>query len=169
MHFLPRPGGSGEDDGVLVTIVFDGPKEQVIFWFADLSTPTLSGLHMRQMKFTDDSHDDPDSNCNLLWWHRATCFCSTQKPSDRLTEPTSPTISPGITIIIIIIIIMTIIIIIIITANILTRSAHGMHFPEAQFPEADFAAVVAKVFSSSMSSMSYYNGLTISVIIIIID
>ena len=31
MHFLPRPGGSGEDDGVLVTIVFDGHKEQVIF------------------------------------------------------------------------------------------------------------------------------------------
>ena len=62
MHFLPRPGGSGEDDGVLVTIVFDGPKEQVIFF----STPTLSGLHMRQTKFTDDSHDDPDSNCNLL-------------------------------------------------------------------------------------------------------
>ena len=29
MHFLPRPGGSDEDDGVLVTIVFDGPKEQV--------------------------------------------------------------------------------------------------------------------------------------------
>ena len=29
MHFLPRPGGSSEDDGVLVTIVFDGPKEQV--------------------------------------------------------------------------------------------------------------------------------------------
>ena len=29
MHFLPRPGGSIEDDGVLVTIVFDGPKEQV--------------------------------------------------------------------------------------------------------------------------------------------
>ena len=29
MHFLPRPGGSTEDDGVLVTIVFDGPKEQV--------------------------------------------------------------------------------------------------------------------------------------------
>ena len=31
MHFLPRPGGSGEDDGVLVTIVFDGHKEQVVF------------------------------------------------------------------------------------------------------------------------------------------
>ena len=31
MHFLPRPGGSGEDDGVLVTIVFDGHREQVIF------------------------------------------------------------------------------------------------------------------------------------------
>ena len=29
MHFLPRPGGSDEDDGALVTIVFDGPKEQV--------------------------------------------------------------------------------------------------------------------------------------------
>merc|ERR1719193_354658 len=26
---------------------------------------------------------------------RVTCFCSMQKPSDRLTEPTSPTISPG--------------------------------------------------------------------------
>ena len=29
MHFLPRPGGQAEDDGVLVTIVFDGVKAQV--------------------------------------------------------------------------------------------------------------------------------------------
>ena len=36
MHFLPRPGGSSEDDGVLVTIVFDGPKEQVRLLHLDL-------------------------------------------------------------------------------------------------------------------------------------
>ena len=29
MHFLPRPRGQAEDDGVLVTIVFDGVKAQV--------------------------------------------------------------------------------------------------------------------------------------------
>ena len=28
MHFPPRPGGSEEDDGVLITVGFDGPKEQ---------------------------------------------------------------------------------------------------------------------------------------------
>ena len=29
MHFLARPRGQAEDDGVLVTIVFDGVKAQV--------------------------------------------------------------------------------------------------------------------------------------------
>ena len=45
MHFLPRPGGSDEDDGVLVTIVFDGPKEQV------------------EMDEIGENPDDPNHNC----------------------------------------------------------------------------------------------------------
>jgi len=77
MHFLPRPGGSGEDDGVLVTIVFDGPKEQSYLLLLDAKT-------FRPIDRAYLSHHIP--------W-----------------------------------------------------SAHGMHFPEAQFPEADFAAVVPKV------------------------
>ena len=55
MHFLPRPGGSSEDDGVLVTIVFDGPKEQVRLLHLDLelvlmllSTVTFSRLKIWQ-------------------------------------------------------------------------------------------------------------------------
>ena len=35
MHFLPNPDGKAEDDGVLITIVFDGEKEQSYFLVMD--------------------------------------------------------------------------------------------------------------------------------------
>ena len=91
MHFLAQPGGSAEDDGVLVTIVFDGPKQQV-------GLPNfLNG---------DDDVALVSSPCPvfmiimttltpLVIDHRVTCFSSTQKPSGQLTELTSPTTSPG--------------------------------------------------------------------------
>ena len=38
MHFLPRPDGTAEDDGVLITIGFDGPKEQSYLLIIDAAT-----------------------------------------------------------------------------------------------------------------------------------
>jgi len=72
MHFLPRPGGQAEDDGVLVTIVFDGVKEQSYLLLLD-----------------------------------AASF----KPIDRAYLPHN-----------------------------IPWSAHGMHFPEANFPASAFPA-----------------------------
>jgi len=40
MHFLPKPGGKEEDDGVLITIGFDGTKEQSYLMFIDAKTFT---------------------------------------------------------------------------------------------------------------------------------
>ena len=40
MHFLPRPGGTAEDDGVLITIGFDGPREKSYLLFIDATTFT---------------------------------------------------------------------------------------------------------------------------------
>jgi len=40
MHFLPNPAGRAEDDGVLITIVFDGEKEQSYFLLMDAKTMT---------------------------------------------------------------------------------------------------------------------------------
>ena len=40
MHFLARPGGTAEDDGVLVTIGFDGEREQSYFLVLDAATFT---------------------------------------------------------------------------------------------------------------------------------
>ena len=40
MHFLPRPGGSEEDDGVLITVGFDGPREQSYLLLLDAKTLT---------------------------------------------------------------------------------------------------------------------------------
>ena len=40
MHFLPRPGGKAEDDGALITIGFDGPKEQSYLLIIDAKTFT---------------------------------------------------------------------------------------------------------------------------------
>ena len=59
MHFLPRPGGSGEDDGVLVTIVFDGPKEQVL----DDSDHDVDDNHDDPDHDIHDNHDDPRHHC----------------------------------------------------------------------------------------------------------
>jgi len=70
MHFLPRPGGAAEDDGLLVTIVYDGPKEQSYLLLLDAST---------------------------------------FQPLDRAYLPHN-----------------------------IPWSAHGMYFPEAQFPPTDF-------------------------------
>ena len=39
-HFLPRPGGTTEDDGVLITIGFDGPREKSYLLFIDATTFT---------------------------------------------------------------------------------------------------------------------------------
>ena len=39
-HFLPRPGGTSEDDGVLITIVFDGPLEKSYLLILDAKTFT---------------------------------------------------------------------------------------------------------------------------------
>jgi len=41
MHFLPNPKKKSEDDGVLVTIVFDGTKEQSYLLLLDAKTFTL--------------------------------------------------------------------------------------------------------------------------------
>ena len=38
MHFLPNPEKRSEDDGVLVTIVFDGTKEQSYLLLLDAKT-----------------------------------------------------------------------------------------------------------------------------------
>ena len=38
MHFLPRPGSTAEDDGTLITIVFDGHKEQSYLLLIDANT-----------------------------------------------------------------------------------------------------------------------------------
>jgi carotenoid cleavage dioxygenase-like enzyme len=70
MHFLPRPGGRAEDDGALVTIVFDGEKEKSYLLLLD-----------------------------------AASF----QPIDRAYLPHN-----------------------------IPWSAHGMHFPEAQFPASTF-------------------------------
>jgi len=40
MHFLPRPGGTTEDDGALITVGFDGPREQSYLLFIDAKTFT---------------------------------------------------------------------------------------------------------------------------------
>ena len=40
MHFLDRPGGTEEDDGVLVTIGFDGEREQSYLLVLDAATFT---------------------------------------------------------------------------------------------------------------------------------
>merc|ERR1712126_283194 len=40
MHFLPKPGGKSEDDGVPITIGFDGTKEQSYLMFMDAKTFT---------------------------------------------------------------------------------------------------------------------------------
>ena len=40
MHFLPQPGGKTEDDGILITIGFDGPKEQSYLLLMDAKTFT---------------------------------------------------------------------------------------------------------------------------------
>jgi len=39
-HFLPKPGGTSEDDGVLITIVFDGPKKQSYLLLLDAKSLT---------------------------------------------------------------------------------------------------------------------------------
>merc|ERR1711915_937849 len=39
-HFLPKPGGKSEDDGVLITIVFDGPKKQSYLLLLDAKSFT---------------------------------------------------------------------------------------------------------------------------------
>ena len=65
MHFLARPGGTAEDDGVLVTIGYDGEKEQSYFLvldaatFAPINTAYLPhhipwsahGMHFREANF----------------------------------------------------------------------------------------------------------------------
>ena len=40
MHFLPRPGATEEDDGVLFTVGFDGPREQSYLLVLDAMTFT---------------------------------------------------------------------------------------------------------------------------------
>ena len=40
MSFIPRPGGEAEDDGILITIGFDGPKEQSYLLILDAKTFT---------------------------------------------------------------------------------------------------------------------------------
>jgi len=40
MHFLPNPDRRAEDDGVLVTIVFDGPRQQSYLLLLDAATFT---------------------------------------------------------------------------------------------------------------------------------
>ena len=40
MHFLPQPGGNAEDDGTLITIGFDGPREQSYLLLMDAKTFT---------------------------------------------------------------------------------------------------------------------------------
>merc|ERR1712203_361013 len=54
MYFIANPEGSSEDDGVLVSVHFDGPKEQstFLFWMPkrlkksiDLIFPTTSHFH----------------------------------------------------------------------------------------------------------------------------
>ena len=40
MHFLARPGGTAEDDGVLVTIGFDGEREQSYLLVLDAASFT---------------------------------------------------------------------------------------------------------------------------------
>ena len=38
MHFLPNPASRAEDDGVLITISFDGPREQSYLLLLDAAT-----------------------------------------------------------------------------------------------------------------------------------
>ena len=38
MYFIANPDGSGEDDGVLVSVHFDGPKEQSYLLVLDAKT-----------------------------------------------------------------------------------------------------------------------------------
>ena len=40
MHFLPQPDSNAEDDGTLITIGFDGPREQSYLLLMDAKTFT---------------------------------------------------------------------------------------------------------------------------------
>jgi len=47
MHFLPKPGGNSEDDGVLITIGFDGTKEKSYLLFLDAKSFTpINDAHL---------------------------------------------------------------------------------------------------------------------------
>ena len=62
MHFLPRPGGTAEDDGVLITIGFDGPREQSYLLFIDAKTFTpinKVGTWKRSLHDQHNNHHDP--------------------------------------------------------------------------------------------------------------
>ena len=66
MFFIANPEGTAEDDGVLVSVVFDGPKEQSYFLVMDAATFTeidrsylphnipwvAHGMHFPEAKWT---------------------------------------------------------------------------------------------------------------------
>jgi carotenoid cleavage dioxygenase-like enzyme len=67
LRFLPNPEGSEEDDGVLISVAFDGPKEQTYLLILDAKNfeeidraylphnipfPLSHGMHFPEAKWT---------------------------------------------------------------------------------------------------------------------
>ena len=80
MYFIAHPNGSDEDDGILITFVLDGPKEQTYLLVLDAKSfeeidrsylpynipMSVHGMHFPEAKWTlnKKQHAVNDASCN---------------------------------------------------------------------------------------------------------
>ena len=74
MHFLDRPGGTEEDDGVLVTIGFDGEKEQSYLLVLDAATftPINTAYLPHNIPWSAHGMHFPEATIHNTWNHDKT-------------------------------------------------------------------------------------------------